>query len=124
VFSLGIVEDDQDIVAIIKESHDYFNNKDTREWVEWAGNILMLKLYTEMEMEKGVVKRAKVEAEHIEHILFGRRNRGENIYGNTSYLTRRTPVPVLRLKVEAFFCVPVACCCLNLNTSAQYPQIQ
>jgi hypothetical protein len=47
---------------------DYFNNQDKREWVEWAGNILMLKLHAEVEMEKAAAKRVQVEAEHIERI--------------------------------------------------------
>jgi hypothetical protein len=51
---LGLTEDDQDISAIIEEARDYFNNKDKREWVEWAGMILMPKLH----VEKVVAKRA------------------------------------------------------------------
>jgi hypothetical protein len=47
---------------------DYFNNQNKREWVEWAGMILMLKLHAEMEMEKVAAKRAQVKAEHIEEI--------------------------------------------------------
>jgi hypothetical protein len=78
MFSLGLTEDDQDIVTIIEEAwdyfnnkdkkEDYFNNKDKKEWVEWAGTILMPKFHSEMEMEKVATRRVQVKAERIERI--------------------------------------------------------
>jgi hypothetical protein len=65
---LGLTGGDQDIIAIIEEARDYFNNKDKREWVEWAGTILIPKLHAEMEMEKVAARRVQVEAERLERI--------------------------------------------------------
>jgi hypothetical protein len=67
-FSLGLAEDDQDIVAVIEEAWDYFNNQDKKEWVEWAGTILMPKLHAKMEMKKAVARRVQVEAEGLDQI--------------------------------------------------------
>jgi hypothetical protein len=67
-FSLGLAEDDQDIVAVIEEAWDYFNNQDKKEWVEWAGTILMPKLHAKMEMKKAVARRVQVETEGLDRI--------------------------------------------------------
>jgi hypothetical protein len=38
---------------------DYFNNQDKREFIEWAGTILMPKLHAEIEMEKVAAREHK-----------------------------------------------------------------
>jgi hypothetical protein len=41
---------------------EYFDIKDKREWVDWAGKILMLRLHAAIEMEKAVARIAEIEA--------------------------------------------------------------
>jgi hypothetical protein len=52
----------------LKEAHDAFDGFDERGWVDWAGEMLMPRLYREVETEK----EAELEAERARRIQKGR----------------------------------------------------
>jgi hypothetical protein len=45
-------EDDAEVKKAIDEAQEYYDVQDKREWVEWAGKVLMLRLHTQIAMEK------------------------------------------------------------------------
>jgi hypothetical protein len=53
-------------VTAVDEAHEYYNAQDKREWVDWAGKILIPCLYAQVAMEKVDVARA--EQEEIEEM--------------------------------------------------------
>jgi hypothetical protein len=42
-------------------AQEYYDAQDKREWVEWAGKILMLRLHVQIAMEKVDTARAEKE---------------------------------------------------------------
>jgi hypothetical protein len=60
------MEDDTKVSKAVDEVQEYYNVQDKREWVEWAGKILMPRLHAQIAMEK--VDAAKVEQEEAEEM--------------------------------------------------------
>jgi hypothetical protein len=58
---LGHTEDDVDIKKAVDEAQAYYNAQEKREWVEWAGKILMPRLHAQMAMEQVDAMRAEQE---------------------------------------------------------------
>jgi hypothetical protein len=61
-YRLGRTEDDVDVKKAVDEAQVYYNAQEKREWVEWAGKILMPRLHAQMAMEQADVMRADQEA--------------------------------------------------------------
>jgi hypothetical protein len=59
---LGRTEDDVDVKEAVDQAQAYYNAQEKREWVEWAGKILMPRLHTQMAMEQVDAMRAEQEA--------------------------------------------------------------
>jgi hypothetical protein len=59
---LGRTEDDVDVKKAVDEAQAYYNAQEKREWVEWAGKILMPRLHAQMAMEQADAMRADQEA--------------------------------------------------------------
>jgi hypothetical protein len=59
---LGRTEDDVDVKKAVDEAQVYYNAQEKREWVEWAGKILMPRLHAQMAMEQADAVRAEQEA--------------------------------------------------------------
>jgi hypothetical protein len=55
----GRTEEDTEVKKAVDDTQEYFNTQDKREWVEWAGKMLIPCLHTQMAMEK-------VDAERVE----------------------------------------------------------
>jgi hypothetical protein len=62
-YRLGRTEDDVDVKKAVDEAQVYYNTQEKREWVEWAGKILILmpRLHAQMAMEQADVIRAEQE---------------------------------------------------------------
>jgi phosphoribosyl-ATP pyrophosphohydrolase len=60
------MEDDAEVKKVVDEAQEYYNAQDKREWVEWAGKILMLCFHAQVAMEKADV--ARVEQEEAEEM--------------------------------------------------------
>jgi hypothetical protein len=60
-YRLGCTEDDVDVKKAVDEAQEYYNAQEKREWVEWAGKMLMPRLHTQIVMEKVDVARAEQE---------------------------------------------------------------
>jgi hypothetical protein len=58
---LGRTEDDVDVKKAVDEAQAYYNVQEKREWVEWAGKILMPRLHAQMAMEQVDTMRAEQE---------------------------------------------------------------
>jgi hypothetical protein len=58
-YRLGRTEDNINIKKVVDEAQAYYNVQEKREWVEWAGKILMPRLHVQMEMEKADAMRAE-----------------------------------------------------------------
>jgi hypothetical protein len=58
---LGCTEDDVDVKKAVDEAQAYYNAQEKREWVEWAGKILMPRLHVQMVMEQADTMRAEQE---------------------------------------------------------------
>jgi hypothetical protein len=58
---LGRTEDDVDVKKAVDEAQVYYNAQEKREWVEWAGKILMPRLHAQMVMEQADAMRAEQE---------------------------------------------------------------
>jgi hypothetical protein len=58
---LGRTEDDVDIKKVVDEAQAYYNAQEKREWVEWAGKILMPRLHVQMAMEQADTMRVEQE---------------------------------------------------------------
>jgi hypothetical protein len=65
-YRLGRTEDDAEVKNAVDKVQGYYNVQDRRNWVEWAGKILMLCLHGQVAMEKADVARA--EQEKIEEL--------------------------------------------------------
>jgi hypothetical protein len=65
-YHLGHTEDDVDVKKAVDEAQVYYNAQEKREWVEWAGKILMPRLHAQMAMEQVDVMR--VEQEELEEM--------------------------------------------------------
>jgi hypothetical protein len=63
---LGRTEDDVDVKKAVDEAQVYYNTQEKREWVEWAGKILMPRLHAQMAMEQADAMR--VEQEELEEM--------------------------------------------------------
>jgi hypothetical protein len=63
---LGRTEDDVDVKKAVDEAQVYYNAQEKREWVEWAGKILMPRLHVQMAMEQADAMR--VEQEELEEM--------------------------------------------------------
>jgi hypothetical protein len=61
-YRLGCTEDDVDVKNVVDEAQKYYNAQEKREWVKWAGKILMPRLHAQMAMEQVDVMRAEQEA--------------------------------------------------------------
>jgi hypothetical protein len=61
---IGCIEDDTEVKKAVDEAQEYHNVQDKREWVDWAGKILMPHLHVQVAMEK--VDAVRVEQEEIE----------------------------------------------------------
>jgi hypothetical protein len=53
---LGHTEDDVDIKKVVSEVQTYYNAQEKREWVKWAGKILMPRLHAQMAMAESVAE--------------------------------------------------------------------
>jgi hypothetical protein len=60
-YRLGCTEDDVDVKKAVDEAQAYYNAQEKREWVEWAGKILMPWLHAQMAMEQADTMRAEQE---------------------------------------------------------------
>jgi hypothetical protein len=60
-YRLGRTEDDVDTKNAVDEAQKYYDAQEKREWVEWAGKILMPQLHTQMAMEQVDTTRAEQE---------------------------------------------------------------
>jgi hypothetical protein len=60
-YCLGCTEDNVDVKNAVDEAQKYYNTPEKREWVEWAGKILMPWLHVQMAMEQ--VDATRVEQE-------------------------------------------------------------
>jgi hypothetical protein len=60
-YRLGCTEDDVDVKKAVDEAQVYYNAQEKREWVEWAGKILMPRLHAQMAMEQADAMRAEQE---------------------------------------------------------------
>jgi hypothetical protein len=58
---LGRTEDDVDVKKAVDEAQADYNAQEKREWVEWAGKILMPRLHAQMAMEQADAMRAEQE---------------------------------------------------------------
>jgi hypothetical protein len=60
------MEDDAEVKKAVDEAQEYYNTQDKREWVNWAGKILMLRLHAQIAMEKAdMVRVEQKEAEEM-----------------------------------------------------------
>jgi hypothetical protein len=59
---LGRTEDNVDIKKAVDQAQAYYNAQEKREWVEWAGKILMPRLHVQMAMEQADAMRVEQEA--------------------------------------------------------------
>jgi hypothetical protein len=60
-YHLGRTEDDVDVKKAVDEAQVYYNVQEKREWVEWAGKILMPRLHAQMAMEQADAMRVEQE---------------------------------------------------------------
>jgi hypothetical protein len=61
-YCLGCTEDNVDVKKVVDKVQAYYNAQEKREWVEWAGKILMPWLHVQMAMEQADTMRAEQEA--------------------------------------------------------------
>jgi hypothetical protein len=60
-YHLGRTEDDIDVKNAVDEAQKYYDAQEKREWVKWAGKILMPRLHAQMAMEQVDATRAEQE---------------------------------------------------------------
>jgi hypothetical protein len=58
-YHLGFTEDDVDVKKVVDEVQGYYDAQDKREWVEWAGKMLMPRLHAQIAVEKADAERAE-----------------------------------------------------------------
>jgi hypothetical protein len=51
-YRLGHTEDDIDVKNAVDEAQRYYDVQEKREWVEWAGKVLMPQLHVQIAMEQ------------------------------------------------------------------------
>jgi hypothetical protein len=61
-YRLGCTEDDAEVKKDVEEAQEYYDAQDKREWVEWAGKVLMPRLHAQIAMEKVDAARAEQDA--------------------------------------------------------------
>jgi hypothetical protein len=61
-YCLGRTKDDVDVKNAVDKAQKYYDTQEKREWVEWAGKILMPRLHAQMAMEQADAMRAEQEA--------------------------------------------------------------
>jgi hypothetical protein len=60
-YRLGRTEDDVDVKKAVDKAQVYYNVQEKREWVDWAGKILIPRLHAQMVMEQADAMRAEQE---------------------------------------------------------------
>jgi hypothetical protein len=65
-YQLGYTEDNAEVKKAVDETQEYYKVQDKREWVEWVGKVLMLRLHAQIAMEKADAMR--VEQEELEEM--------------------------------------------------------
>jgi hypothetical protein len=60
-YQLGCTEDNVNMKKAVDKAQQYYNAQDRRDWVEWAGKELMLRLHAQIAMEKADAVRAEQE---------------------------------------------------------------
>jgi hypothetical protein len=60
-YCLGRTEDDVDVKNAVNKAQKYYDVQEKREWVKWAGKILMPRLHAQMAMEQADATRAEQE---------------------------------------------------------------
>jgi hypothetical protein len=60
-YHLEHTEEDAEVKKAVDEAQAYYNAQDKREWVEWAGKMLMPCLHVQIAMEKADAMRAEQE---------------------------------------------------------------
>jgi hypothetical protein len=58
---LECTEEDAKVKKVVDKAQAYYDAQDKREWVEWAGKMLMLHLHAQIVMEKADEMRAEQE---------------------------------------------------------------
>jgi hypothetical protein len=58
-YQLGCTEDNAEVKKVVDEAQEYYDAQEKREWVEWAGKMLMLRLHAQMVIEKVDAARAE-----------------------------------------------------------------
>jgi hypothetical protein len=61
-YRLGRTEDDAEVKKAVDEVQEYYDAQDRRDWVEWAGKMLMPHLHVQIAMEKADTVRAEQDA--------------------------------------------------------------
>jgi hypothetical protein len=60
-YQLGYMKDDAEVSKAVDEAQEYYNMQDRRDWVEWAGKILMPRLHAQIAMERADAARVEQE---------------------------------------------------------------
>jgi hypothetical protein len=76
-YHLGRTEEDAKVKKAVDEAQAYYNAQDKREWVEWAGKMLMPYLHVQMAMEQVDTMRAEQDAIDKERMQAARAQREE-----------------------------------------------
>jgi hypothetical protein len=58
-YRLGRTEEDTEVKKAVDKAQGYYDAQEKREWVEWAGKMVMLRLHTQMVMERADMERAE-----------------------------------------------------------------
>jgi hypothetical protein len=61
-YHLERTEEDAEVKKAVDEVQAYYDAQDKREWVEWAGKTLMLRLHAQMAMEQADAMRVEQDA--------------------------------------------------------------
>jgi hypothetical protein len=65
-YHLECTEEDAKVKKAVDKAQAYYDAQDKREWVKWAGKMLMPHLHVQIAMEK--VDMARVEQESLEEM--------------------------------------------------------
>jgi hypothetical protein len=65
-YQLECTEEDAEVKKAVDEAQAYYDAQDKREWVKWAGKMLMLHLHAQIAMEKA--DEMRVEQEQLEEL--------------------------------------------------------
>jgi hypothetical protein len=58
-YHLSFTEDNAEVKKAVNEAQGVYDVRGKREWVEWAGKTLMLRLHAQIEMERADAMRAE-----------------------------------------------------------------